>query len=99
MASGHPLAAPAHERPSSPPSRNGASREPLQRYRLVVRLGEGRSTEVFLAMREVMPLVHEPVVLKRVRTKLPGGSPFVQRFSSEAALLCQLDHPHIVKML
>jgi serine/threonine-protein kinase len=77
----------------------GVSGELLKHYRLVVRLGYGRSTDVLLATREVTPLVSEPVVVKRLHERFSQDPEFIRRFSSEAALLRLLDHPHIVKML
>jgi serine/threonine-protein kinase len=66
---------------------------------LVVRLGHGRLTQVFLATREVMPLVHEPVVVKQVHRHSAQDARFVQAFLRDAAIFRRLDHPRIIKIL
>jgi serine/threonine protein kinase len=66
---------------------------------MVVRLSHGSSMEVFLATREVMPLVHEPVVVKQVHEPTAEDAEFARKFLAEAAVLRKLAHPHIVKIL
>src|SRR5260221_13236796 len=55
--------------------------------------------EVFLATHEVEPLVHRPVVIKRLYPHFGEDTNLVRMFLDEARLLCQLDHPHIVRVL
>ena len=83
---------------SNPPV-SGITGELLKHYRLVVRLGYGRSTDVLLATREVTPLVTEPVVVKRLHERFTESPDFVRRFLTEAPLLRRLDHPELVKTL
>ncbi|HVW28437.1 MAG TPA: protein kinase [Polyangiaceae bacterium] len=77
----------------------GEGSELLKRYRLVVRLGYGRATDVFLATREVTPLVTEPVVVKRLQERHSASPELVQRFLRESAVLRGLRHPRLVRIL
>jgi serine/threonine-protein kinase len=98
MDSGRTIATPTLKGPpASPP--NGAARPTLQHYRLVVRLGYGRLTEAFLATREVTPLVHEPVVVKRLHKALADDSRLARSFLEQRALLRRIVHPRIVRTL
>jgi eukaryotic-like serine/threonine-protein kinase len=71
----------------------------IGKYRVKAKLGEGATSEVFLA--------HDPfrkvdVAIKRVRTGLLAGSRdehYQQRFfAAEAALVGQLNHPNVVQI-
>lgn len=73
--------------------------EPLERYKLVARLGHGGMAEVFLAACEVAPFVHRPVVIKRLHAHFSEDQNLVQMFLDEARLLCLLEHPHVVRTL
>ncbi|HEX7671577.1 MAG TPA: serine/threonine-protein kinase [Polyangiaceae bacterium] len=75
------------------------SMEMLDRYKLVARLAQGGMAEVYFAAYEVEPFVHRPVVVKRLHPHLARDSKLVQMFVDEARLLCELDHPHIVRTL
>ena len=95
--------------PSMPPKRLAAAPTEtpaaglptlIGKYRVVRKLGEGATSEVFLA--------HDPfndvdVAIKRVRTGLLADSReshFQQRFfAAEAALVGRLHHPNVVQIL
>jgi tRNA A-37 threonylcarbamoyl transferase component Bud32 len=72
----------------------------IGKYRVLGKLGEGATSEVFLARDDFHD---EQVAIKRVR--LPGvagsrDSHFQQRFfAAEAALVGRLNHPNVVKIL
>jgi tRNA A-37 threonylcarbamoyl transferase component Bud32 len=72
----------------------------IGKYRVLGKLGEGATSEVFLARDDFHD---EQVAIKRVR--LPGAagsrdSHFQQRFfAAEAALVGRLNHPNVVKLL
>ena len=72
----------------------------IGKYRIKARLGEGATSEVFLAQD---PFRNTNVAIKRVR---PGSLPdsreshFQQRFfEAEAALVGRLQHPNVVQLL
>jgi tRNA A-37 threonylcarbamoyl transferase component Bud32 len=72
----------------------------IGRYRVLARLGEGATSEVFLARDDF----HEvDVAIKRVRAGLgadtPEGRFSPHFFASEAALVGRLHHPNVVKLL
>ncbi len=78
----------------------GAMPAQIGKYRLKAKLGEGATSEVFLA--------HDPfrgcdVAIKRVRAALVADSReshFQQRFfAAEAALVGRLNHPNVVQIL
>jgi serine/threonine protein kinase len=72
----------------------------IGKYRVLGKLGEGATSEVFLARDDFHD---QQVAIKRVR--LPGvagsrDSHFQQRFfAAEAALVGRLNHPNVVKIL
>jgi len=80
----------------------GAPALPAQigKYRVLARLGEGSTSEVFLARDDFHG---EDVAIKRVRAALLAGSReqhFQQRFfAAEAALVGRLQHPNVVRIL
>ena len=84
--------------------RPDASHAPLPahigKYRVLARLGEGATSEVFLAHDEFRGI---DVAVKRVRLGLVGDSReshFQQRFfAAEAALVGRLQHPNVVQIL
>ncbi len=85
------------------PSTAPASSElPAQigKYRVLAKLGEGATSEVFLARDEFRD---QEVAIKRVRTGLVADSReshYQQRFfAAEAALVGRLQHPNVVQIL
>ncbi|MEY4749371.1 MAG: hypothetical protein RIQ60_1585 [Pseudomonadota bacterium] len=71
----------------------------IGKYRVLRRLGEGTTSEVFLchdAFNE------REVAIKRVRTNMLGdsedGATFARFFASEAALAGRLNHPNVVQI-
>jgi eukaryotic-like serine/threonine-protein kinase len=85
------------------PSTASASSElPAQigKYRVLAKLGEGSTSEVFLARDEFRD---QEVAIKRVRTGLLADSReshYQQRFfAAEAALVGRLQHPNVVQIL
>jgi tRNA A-37 threonylcarbamoyl transferase component Bud32 len=72
----------------------------IGKYRVLARLGEGSTSEVFLARDEFHG---EDVAIKRVRPALIADSReqhFQQRFfAAEAALVGRLQHPNVVRIL
>ena len=86
-----------------PPELTAASQMlPAQigKYRIRAKLGEGATSEVFLAHD---PFRNIDVAIKRVRAVVQDGSReahYQQRFfAAEAALVGQLQHPNVVKIL
>ena len=74
--------------------------ERIGKYLVKSKLGEGATSEVFLALD---PFRNQQVAIKRVRTGLLADSRelhFQQRFfAAEAALVGQLQHPNVVQIL
>jgi len=74
--------------------------ERIGKYVVKGKLGEGATSEVFLATD---PFRNQDVAIKRVRTGLIADSReshFQQRFfAAEAALVGQLNHPNVVQIL
>jgi serine/threonine protein kinase len=74
--------------------------ERIGKYLVKAKLGEGATSEVFLATD---PFHLQDVAIKRVRTGLVADSReshFQQRFfAAEAALVGQLNHPNVVRIL
>lgn len=73
----------------------------IGRYQVLRRLGEGATSDVFLARD---PFQGSDVAIKRMRAWAPPpdapGSDFTQRFfSAEAALAGRLNHPNVVAIL
>ncbi len=74
----------------------------IGRYQVIQRLGEGATSDVFLARD---PFGNQEVAVKRMRAwapllDAPPGSDFSQRFfSAEAALAGRLNHPNVVTIL
>jgi eukaryotic-like serine/threonine-protein kinase len=71
----------------------------IGKYRVLSRLGEGATSEVFLAVDEFH---HRNVAIKRVREATPGESVenhYRERFyAAEAALAGKLVHPNVVQI-
>lgn len=74
----------------------------IGRYQVIKRLGEGATSDVFLARD---PFENHEVAIKRMRSwaprvDAPPASDFSQRFfSAEAALAGRLNHPNVVRIL
>ena len=72
----------------------------IGKYRVKAKLGEGSTSEVFLAHD---PFREQDVAIKRVRASVPHDSReqhFQQRFfAAEAALVGRLHHPNVVQIL
>ncbi|MDP1534578.1 MAG: serine/threonine-protein kinase, partial [Rubrivivax sp.] len=83
------------------PSTGGPSELPAQigKYRVRAKLGEGATSEVFLARDDFRG---QDVAIKRVRASLltdSRESHFQQRFfAAEAALVGRLQHPNVVQI-
>ncbi len=71
----------------------------IGRYRVLKRLGEGATSEVFLAQDDFHG---RQVAIKRARLPTPGDSPENHYrnhfFAAEAALTGRLEHPNIVRI-
>jgi hypothetical protein len=61
------------------------------RYRVGEAIGHGAMSDVYRAQDERLD---RPVAIKVLRS----GSPDPYRFAEETALLCSLDHPHLVRL-
>lgn len=74
-----------------------ASSEPvrLKGYRITRKIGAGGMTEVYLSERESDGL---PIVLKVLDSRGKEASEHLVRFIQEYALLCKIDHPHVIKI-
>jgi serine/threonine-protein kinase PpkA len=74
-----------------------ASTEPvrLKGYRITRKIGAGGMTEVYLSERESDGL---PIVLKVLDSRGKEASEHLVRFIQEYALLCKIDHPHVIKI-
>jgi eukaryotic-like serine/threonine-protein kinase len=87
------LPQPAADDPSGLPSHIG-------RYRVLKRLGEGATAEVFLCHDDFKD---RDVAIKRVRPSVAGdvmGERFSERFfAAEAALVGRLNHPNVVQII
>jgi serine/threonine protein kinase len=87
--------------PASPPARPPAAGLPahIGKYPVRARLGEGATSEVFLAYDEFR---QREVAIKRVRSGIAQDSPeghFQQHFfAAEAALVGRLQHPNVVQI-
>jgi serine/threonine protein kinase len=72
----------------------------IGKYRVLTRLGEGATSEVFLAMDDFK---REQVAIKRVRASVLADTRegHFQRafFAAEAALVGRLQHPNVVRIL
>lgn len=67
----------------------------LKGYRITQKIGSGGMTEVYLAERESDGL---PIVLKILDSRGKEASEHLVRFIQEYALLCKIDHPHVIKI-
>jgi serine/threonine-protein kinase PpkA len=74
-----------------------ASTEPvrLKGYRITRKIGAGGMTEVYLSERESDGL---PIVLKVLDSRGKEASDHLVRFIQEYALLCKINHPHVIKI-
>ena len=72
----------------------------IGKYQVLQRLGDGATSEVFLAHDAFHG---NDVAIKRVRARVlgdPGGSSYQERFfAAEAALVGRLQHPNVVQIL
>ena len=66
--------------------------EPLRGYRLLEKIGEGRTGVVF---RAIQPHVGRDVAAKIVHERVASDPVFVRRFDPEAQAAAALEHPHI----
>ena len=67
----------------------------LKGYRITQKIGAGGMTEVYLAERESDGL---PIVLKVLDSSGKAASEHLVRFIQEYALLCKIDHPHVIRI-
>ncbi|MDO9357603.1 MAG: protein kinase [Polaromonas sp.] len=67
----------------------------LKGYRITRKIGSGGMTEVYLAERESDKL---PIVLKVLDSRGKEASDHLVRFIQEYALLCKIDHPHVIRI-
>ncbi|MDP2034595.1 MAG: protein kinase [Polaromonas sp.] len=67
----------------------------LKGYRITRKIGSGGMTEVYLAERESDGL---PIVLKVLDSRNKEASEHLVRFIQEYALLCEIDHPHVIRI-
>ncbi|MBZ8141974.1 serine/threonine protein kinase [Rubrivivax gelatinosus] len=85
---------------TTPPFPDPELPERIGKYRVLERLGEGATSEVFRARDEFR---EEDVAIKRVRPAVAADSReshFQQRFfAAEAALVGRLQHPNVVRIL
>ena len=66
--------------------------EPLRGYRLMEKIGDGPTGEVF---RGLQPRVGRDVAVKVMYERLVGDGAFVRRFEPEAQAVAALEHPNI----
>jgi WD40 repeat protein/DNA-binding SARP family transcriptional activator len=66
--------------------------EPLRGYRLLEKIGEGRTGVVF---RAIQPHVGRDVAAKIIHERVASDPAFVRRFEPEAQAAASLEHPHI----
>jgi serine/threonine protein kinase len=67
----------------------------LKGYRITRKIGSGGMTDVYLAERESDGL---PIVLKVLDSRGKEASEHLVRFIQEYALLCKIDHPHVIRI-
>ncbi len=67
----------------------------LKGYRITRKIGAGGMTEVYLAERESDSL---PIVLKVLDSRGKQASEHLVRFIQEYALLCRINHPHVIRI-
>lgn len=70
--------------------------EPIQKYQVLRRIGEGGMAEVFLAEMRCQPGYNKRVAVKRVLPRLAGNDRFLRMFLDEARLGLLLNHANIV---
>jgi WD40 repeat protein/DNA-binding SARP family transcriptional activator/class 3 adenylate cyclase len=66
--------------------------EPLRGYRLLEKIGQGRTGVVF---RAIQPHVGRDVAVRVFDERVAAGPSFVRRFEPEAQAAAALEHPHI----
>jgi WD40 repeat protein/DNA-binding SARP family transcriptional activator/class 3 adenylate cyclase len=66
--------------------------EPLRGYRLLEKIGEGRTGVVF---RAIQPHVGRDVAVKLFQEQVAADAAFVRRFEPEGQAAAGLEHPHI----
>ncbi|MBK8901960.1 MAG: protein kinase [Anaerolineaceae bacterium] len=70
---------------------------PHERYVIERPLASGGHGQLFLGCDR---LTDDPVVIKRLKREIVAQDPsFIERFAQEGEMLCQLNHPNIVRML
>lgn len=86
--------------PLPPPDEGDGLPALIGKYRVVRKLGEGATSEVFLCRDEFR---RQDVAVKRVRNAAlgdPGDGHYFERFfAAEAALVGRLQHPNVVQIL
>lgn len=66
------------------------------RYRVLMKLGEGGMAEVFLAMQQGITDFRRLVVVKRLRMMFADSEHYQKMFLEEARLSTRLNHPNVV---
>jgi serine/threonine protein kinase len=94
------LSAPATSVPDAAAAGAAALPERIGKYRVISRLGEGATSEVFLAEDDFH---HRQVAIKRARSAASQfGDDLHYRerfFAAEAALVGKLQHPNVVQLI
>jgi WD40 repeat protein/DNA-binding SARP family transcriptional activator len=78
-----------------PPTRVGAFGRSVRGYELREQVGSG---DVGVVYRAYQPSVGREVAIKVIRPELVNQPSFVRGFESEAQLVAQLEHPHLVPL-
>ena len=78
-----------------PPTPVGAFGRSVRGYELREQVGGG---DVGVVYRAYHPSVGREVAIKVIRPELVNQPPFVRGFESEARLVAQLEHPHLVPL-
>ena len=78
------------------PAEAGRSRNQIEGYRLLSRLGSGAMGSVYKALHAKLDIL---VALKVLRVELAKSKTQVQRLKREAQLAARLNHPNIVRSL
>lgn len=72
-----------------------AEPQAIRSYLVRERIGAGGFGEVYRAFQ---PVVNREVAIKIIKPELANQSDFIRRFETEAQLVAQLEHPHIVPL-
>lgn len=71
--------------------------QPESRHRILARLGQGGTADVYLAVAQGPSGFNKLVVLKVLKASLQEDPEFAQMFQNEARLAARLNHPNIVQ--